>query len=56
MQMAFLTPEKMHGTMHIEVISSRQPKPIVMDMTIDSLYQGSDCKGVSPDTPKLIMK
>jgi Spy/CpxP family protein refolding chaperone len=56
LQMDFLTPEKMHGTMHIEVTSSRQPKPIVMDITIDSLYQGADCKDVSPDTPKLIMK
>lgn len=55
-QMSFLTTEKVHGTMHMEATSVRQPQPIVVDMTIDSVYQGADCKGVSPDTPKVIMK
>ena len=55
-QMAFVSTEKVHGTMHMEAVSTRQPQPIVVDMTIDSAYQGADCKGVSPDTPKVIMK
>jgi hypothetical protein len=56
MQMSFVSTEKVHGTMHMEMVSQRQPQPIVMDMTIDSTYEGSDCKGISPDTPKMIMK
>ncbi|MBS1799938.1 MAG: DUF3617 domain-containing protein [Acidobacteria bacterium] len=56
MQMSFLSTEKVHGTMHMEAVSARQPQPIVVDMTIDSVYQGADCGGVSPDTPKVIMK
>jgi len=54
MELNFVSAEKMHGTMHAQVISKRQPQPIVMDVTYDSVYQGSDCKGVSPDDPKLI--
>jgi hypothetical protein len=56
LEMNFLSTEKVHGTMHMEMMTGRQPQPIVMDMTIDSVYQGADCKGVSPDTPKMIMK
>jgi hypothetical protein len=55
-QMTFVSTEKVHGTMHMEAVSTRQPQPIVVDMTIDSAYQGADCKGVSPDTPKVILK
>jgi hypothetical protein len=55
-QVNFPTSEKIHGTGHMEITTSRQPQPIVMDTTLDSTYQGSDCKGVSPDTPKVILK
>jgi hypothetical protein len=55
-EMSFISPEKVHGTMHMEMVSEQRPQPIVMDMTIDNAYQGADCKGVSPDTPKMIMK
>ncbi len=55
-EMNFLSSEKVHGTMHMEITPSRQPQPIVMDTTYDSTYQGADCKGVSPDTPKIMMK
>ena len=56
MEVSFLSTEKVHGTIHMEMVTERQPQPIVMDMTFDSTYQGSDCKGISPDTPKVIMK
>lgn len=56
MQVSFLSTEKVHGTMHMEASSAQQPQPIVVDVTIDSAYLGDDCKGVSPDTPKIIMK
>ena len=56
MQVNFISSEKVHGTMHMEMVTERQPQPIVVDMTFDSTYQGADCKGVSPDTPKVIMK
>jgi hypothetical protein len=26
----------------------------VMDVTFDSVYQGADCKGISPDSPKIM--
>jgi len=55
LQMDFVSTEKVHGTMHMEIVSQQQ-QPIVMDVTIDNTYQGADCKGVSPDTPKMIMK
>lgn len=55
-QVNFLSSEKAHGTMHMEMVTQRQPQPIVIDTTFDSTYQGSDCKGVSPDDPKVILK
>lgn len=55
-QVNFLSSEKVHGTMHMEMVTQRQPQPIVMDLTFDSTYQGADCKGISPDTPKVMMK
>jgi hypothetical protein len=54
MQMNFVSPEKVHGTVHMEVTSARRPQPVLMDMTIDSTYEGADCKGISPDEPKVI--
>lgn len=56
LEVSFISTEKVHGTMHMEMMTQRQPEPIVIDMTFDSTYQGSDCKGISPDTPKVIMK
>jgi hypothetical protein len=56
MEVNFISSEKVRGTIHMEMVTQRQPEPIVMDMTFDSTYQGSDCKGISPDTPKVIMK
>jgi hypothetical protein len=46
--------EKMSGKMHMDVTSSRAPQPITMDITFESVYQGADCKGISPDLPKVI--
>ncbi|HTH53498.1 MAG TPA: DUF3617 domain-containing protein [Edaphobacter sp.] len=53
-QMNFVSDEKVHGTVHMEVITTQRPQPIIMDMTIDSTYEGADCKGISPDEPKVI--
>ncbi|HEX2918051.1 MAG TPA: DUF3617 domain-containing protein, partial [Edaphobacter sp.] len=54
LQMNFVSPEKVHGTVHMEATSAQRPQPIVVDMTIDSTYEGADCKGISPDEPKVI--
>ena len=51
---AFESQEKINGKVHMEITTARQPQPIVMDMTFESLYQGSDCKGISPDSPKIL--
>lgn len=50
----FASQEKVNGKVHMEIVSARQPQPIVMDMTFESVYQGSDCKGISPDSPKIL--
>jgi hypothetical protein len=54
LEMNFLSSEKVHGTVHMEVPSQRQPQPILMDITVDNIYEGSDCKGISPEDPKVI--
>jgi hypothetical protein len=51
---AFSGQEKMNGKVHMEITTSRQPEPIVMDTTFEGEYQGADCKGVSPDSPKIV--
>ena len=53
-EVSFVSDEKMTGKAHMETTSASMPKPIVMDMTFDSVYQGSDCKGISPDSPKIV--
>jgi hypothetical protein len=53
-QVTFVSSEKAHGTTHMEIVTARSPQPIVMDITLDSVYQGADCKGISPDTSKVI--
>lgn len=52
----FISTEKLHGTIHMEMVTGGQPQPIVLDTTFDSTYAGADCKGISPDTPKVMMK
>ena len=54
MAMTFDSTEKMHGKFHMEVNSQSQPHPILIDNSFTGEYQGSDCKGISPDEPKLL--
>jgi hypothetical protein len=54
MAMTFDSTEKMHGKFHMEVNSQSQPHPILIDNSFTGLYQGADCQGVSPDTPKVL--
>jgi hypothetical protein len=51
---SFTGSEKMTGKVHVETITQSQPQPIVMDMSFESAYQGGDCQGISPDSPKII--
>ncbi len=53
-EMSFQGAEKIHGKAHIETVESSQPRPIVIDMNFDGVYQGPDCHGVSPDSAKII--
>jgi hypothetical protein len=53
-QVNFISSEKAHGTMHMEVVSPERPQPMVMNITFDSIYQGSDCKGIAPGEAKVI--
>ena len=50
----FTSSEKMTGKVHMESISRSQPQPIVMDMSFESAYQGADCQGIAPGSPKII--
>ena len=50
----YVSSEKMTGKAHMETTMATQPKPIIMDMTFESAYQGADCKGVSPDSAKVV--
>jgi hypothetical protein len=54
MEATFVSQEKMNGKMHMEIMTARQPQPIVMDVTFEGVYQGADCKGISPDSPKIV--
>jgi hypothetical protein len=54
LEATFASQEKMNGKMHMEITTARQSQPIVMDMTFESVYQGADCKGISPDSPKIV--
>jgi hypothetical protein len=50
----FASQEKMNGKVHMEITTARQTQPIVMDVTFEGVYQGADCKGISPDSPKIV--
>ena len=54
MQMTFDSDTRMHGTFHMNVASEHQPRPVTIDTTYQGEYQGADCQGVSPDSPKVI--
>jgi hypothetical protein len=54
MAMTFDSNEKMHGKFHMEVSAQSQPHPILIDNTFNGVYQGSDCQGISPDSPKVL--
>lgn len=49
-----LSQEKTHGQGKMTSMLPSQPNPIIVDMTIDGVYLGSDCKGISPDSPKVV--
>jgi hypothetical protein len=54
MEATFVSQEKINGKVHMEITSARQTQPIVMDVTFAGVYQGADCKGISPDSPKIV--
>ena len=51
---SFVSEEKIHGKVHVETVMESQPQPIVTDMSFESVYQGADCHGVSPNEGKVI--
>jgi hypothetical protein len=53
-EMVFDSTEKAHGTMHMSVTTRQMPQPMTLDGTFQTEYQGSDCQGISPDSPKII--
>jgi Protein of unknown function (DUF3617) len=53
-EVTFTSAEKTNGKVHMETTIESQPKPIVSDVTFESVYQGADCKGISPDSPKVM--
>ncbi len=53
-EVTFTSAEKTNGKVHMETTIESQPKPIVSDVNFESVYQGPDCKGISPDSPKVM--
>jgi hypothetical protein len=53
-EVGFTSSTKMTGKVHVDTVSQSQPQPIVMEMTFESAFQGADCQGISPDSPKII--
>ena len=53
-EVIFVSQEKATGKAHVETTMASQPKPIDMNITFESVFQGSDCKGISPDSPKVM--
>jgi len=54
LEVTFVSTEKATGKAHMETTMASQPKPIVMDMNFESVFQGADCKGISPDSPQVV--
>ena len=54
MDMTFDSDSKMHGKFHMNVTAESQPQPMTVDVGFQGTYQGSDCQGISPDSPKVI--
>lgn len=54
MQMTYDSSEKMHGSFHMQVTAASRPQPMTVDSTYQGAYQGSDCQGVSPDSPRIL--
>ena len=44
-QLTFPSPEKLHGTAHVEMPGQ---EPSVMDTTFEGVFKGADCKGLAP--------
>jgi hypothetical protein len=54
LEVTFVSTEKATGKAHVETTMASQPKPIMMDMNFESVFQGADCKGISPDSPQVV--
>jgi hypothetical protein len=54
MEATFSGQEKANGKMHMDITTKRQEQPIVMDVVFESVYQGSDCKGIEPGDAKVV--
>ena len=53
-EVTFTSAEKTNGKVHMETTVASQPKPMEMNMTFESVFQGADCKGISPDAPQVM--
>lgn len=54
MEATFVSTEKMNWKVHLDMTTARQSQPIIVDANFDSVYQGADCKGISPDAAKVV--
>jgi hypothetical protein len=54
MDMTFDSETRMHGKFHMSMAMDSQAQPMTVDSTLQSEYQGSDCQGISPDSPKIV--
>jgi Protein of unknown function (DUF3617) len=54
MEMTFDNDTSMHGKFHISSTMQSQPQPLTIDSDFQGTYQGSDCQGISPDSPRIV--
>lgn len=51
---SFQNQEAIHGKVHMETVEPSQPHPVATDVHFEGVYKGSDCHGISPDSPKVV--
>jgi hypothetical protein len=50
----FVSTERIQGEAHGQMLSPHWPQPMNFEAHFESVFQGADCKGVSPDRARVI--
>lgn len=47
-EIKYASAEKWNGTMRTEIVTAAHPAPMLVNMSVDSVYLGADCQGIAP--------